>query len=200
MTWRSRTLALSAWTSRAADCQAVPLLQAQVGRAENEVNTHEALPSAASHRDGPQPSAPQHDFFHTCAGSGAGDGAAAGRSMLAAAWDYSSESQPAGRLARPAVTDLAAEISTPSANAGSGLYPLVGQRKEHLAVVVGEGRIAGFVTRIDLVPLFRHGRTGFTHRHESATSERERDTSSPSRRALRNDTCALSTAKPDVLG
>ena len=60
------------------------------------------------------------------------------------------------------------KISTPAANAGPGLYPLAGQGKEHLLVVVGEGRIAGFVTRMDLVPSFRHGRTVFTERQESA--------------------------------
>jgi hypothetical protein len=55
-----------------------------------------------------------------------------------------------------------------SANAGPGLYPLGGQHEEHLAVMVAEGRIAGFVTRVDLVPSFRHGRTVFTERQESA--------------------------------
>jgi len=45
--------------------------------------------------------------------------------------------------------------------------PFAGQRKEHLAVVVGDGRIAGFVTRRELVPSFRHGRTVFTERQES---------------------------------
>jgi hypothetical protein len=34
--------------------------------------------------------------------------------------------------------------------------------------VLDEGRIAGFVTRMDLVPLFRHGRKVFTERQESA--------------------------------
>jgi hypothetical protein len=49
-----------------------------------------------------------------------------------------------------------------------GCIPLLGQREEHLAVVVGQGRVAGFVTRMDLVPSFRHGRTVFTERQESA--------------------------------
>jgi hypothetical protein len=70
-----------------------------------------------------------------------------------------------------------------------GWIPFAGQRKEHLAVVVGDGRIAGFVTRRELVPSFRHGAPFSPSTKSPQSSEREWDMSSPSGAHFRNGTC-----------
>ena len=167
MTCRIRALALSAWTSRAADRQAMP--SSRLKSVAQRIRSILMRPSrqkgatVTAHRNCAAARLLSHLRRQRSGRRRRRRTLDAGRSMGLLLRKSACRAVGASRSNGPS-----GKISTPSANAGSGLYPLVGQRKEHLAVVVGEGRIAGFVTRMDLVPSFRHGRTVFTERQESA--------------------------------